>query len=215
MRLARHYGWLVGGLLLLAIGARIWWVAPEELQPGPLLSSARLQSGNYRLVPKPGIETTALVNAILFEGYRPDRHSDFEDTLKAQRSRYVRRDSSHHYVEYLGTFGRIQLHEALDQASRDSGLDQWFVFFPTDLAVDAFFAPDMAILLAPELPKYTVYIPNAREQSYMTVWVAERRVQKVSWSKWYGKPRDSSHRHLTARFPGSSRRRSGPMTVRL
>jgi len=188
MRLARHYGWLVGGLLLLTLGARIWWVSPEELPPGPMLSSARLQTGDYRLVPKPGIDASALVRTSLFEGYSPDRHSDFEETLKGLPSRYVHRDSNYHYVEYLGTFGRFQLHEAHDQASRESGLEYWLVFFPTDLAVDVFFVPDVAILLAPERSKYRVAIPNAHEHSYMTIWVAERRVERISWMKWYGTP---------------------------
>jgi hypothetical protein len=187
VRLGRRYGWLLAAVLLLAVGARIWWVWPEELEPGALLSSARLRGSDYRLLPKAGIETKALVKAALFAGYSPDRHFEFQDAIKAWPSRYVREDSRHHYVEYLGKFGRIQLHAAYDP---ESSIDHWFEFLPTNLGVDAFFVPDVAVFLDSARPRYTVYIPNARDQSYMTVRVAERRVQKVSWITWYGTSQD-------------------------
>jgi len=156
-RLVR-YGWVLAAVVVLAIGARTWWFWPKDLEPGPLLASASLRGSDYRFVPKASTATVTLINSTLFEGYSPDRHFDFEEVVKTRPSRYVRVDAHHHYVEYLGRSGRIQLHSAY---ARESGIDHWFVFFPTNLAVDAFFAPDIAILVAPEKPQYTVYIPNA------------------------------------------------------
>jgi len=64
------------------------------------------------------------------------------------------------------------------------------ITIPTSLSVDAFFNPELAILLSPNKARYGVYIPNAREQSYMTVWVANRQIHKVSWLTWYGPASD-------------------------
>lgn len=182
-----HVGWLLGVGAILAIAARIWWVSPEELEPGPLLSSARLLAGDYRLVPKTTLETRGLIRAEFFEGYDPNHHSEFEETLKDRPSRYVREDSRHHYIEYLGRFGRIQLHSAYDS---ENGFEQWFEFFPTRIAVDEFFAPGVAIILDARRPKYSVAILDGREHSYMTVRVADRQVLKVVWLSWYGKTDD-------------------------
>lgn len=187
MSRSRRYGWLFGVALALAVAAPVWWAWPDDLEPGPLLSSARLRGGDYRLVPKASVETKALVRTSVFEGYSPDRHFDFAEALKERPTRFVREDSHHHYVEYFGRFGRIQLHSAFD---RESGIDHWFEFFPTRLGVDEFFVPDVAIILDVTRPTYTVYIPNGREESYMTVRVAERQVHKVSWVPWYGAAQD-------------------------
>ncbi len=91
MRLGRRYGCFLPAVLLLAVGARIWWAWPEELEPRALLSSARLRGGDYRLLPKVDIETKAVVKATLFEGYSPDPYFEFQDAIKAWSFRYVLR----------------------------------------------------------------------------------------------------------------------------
>ncbi|HZP39229.1 MAG TPA: hypothetical protein VFE48_22295 [Methylomirabilota bacterium] len=173
--------------VVAALAVRVWWVRPGELDPGPLLASARLQGGDYRLVPKMSVGTRALIRAEFFEGYNPEHHFEFEETVKDRPSRYVTEDSHHHYTEYVGRFGRIQLHSAYD---REDGISEWFEFFPASMAVDEFFVPEVAIILDPKRDKFSVYIPNGHEHSYLTVRAAGGRIVKVAWLTWYGRADD-------------------------
>ena len=180
----RFAGVILFAAITLAVVGRIWWVSPQDLEPGPLLRSATMQQGDYRLIPRANTPTKSLVRIAFLEGYSPERDREFQDALKTRPSRYVREDPKHHYVEYLGQFGRIQVHSAHDA---EEGMQQWIAFLPANLRVDEFFVPEVAILLDSTSPKYQVAIPNDVEHTYLLAHVKEGRMWKVVWSTWYGR----------------------------
>lgn len=144
------------------------------------MATAHQRGNDFHLRPKEGLTKATIVNIALFDDYTLDRHQEFRQQIEAMPSMsFVKDGENHHYIEYRGRFGRIQLHMELVP---DAGITEWFEFLPNDLNTHAFFVPEIARLVDVNVGKYSIYIlPTDSDRSHMTVRVQKGRITKVSW----------------------------------
>ena len=169
---------LVVVAIAAALGLRIWWVWPEELPGGPHLQKIEKRGRDYTLHLKAGSSLSDIAALHVFEGYSPSTHFDFEESVSDRPSKYVQDDDHHHYVEYVLEHGRMEFHTEFHP---EIGIGVWVELLPTDLAVDAFFAADVAVNLDLTKDRFKVFIPPNQGYTYMTVFVSDRKVNRIAW----------------------------------
>jgi hypothetical protein len=166
---------LVGGIIIVIVGIalRVWWYWPEKLGGGPLLENIEKRGHDYSLYLKPESSLSDIADLVIFEGYSPSKHIEFKEKMEDEPSQFVHVSNHYHYLEYIAKHGRMQFHE-------EEG-DSWFEFIPTDLPVDSFLRKDIAINLDLNQPDFIVYIPLKREHMHMTIYVKNRKVDRIAW----------------------------------
>jgi hypothetical protein len=158
----------------------MWWDRPEDLvhDGHRLLRSAQRRSDGYVLVPRRSLASGEVIKLALLEGYTPEGHSKFWKAMEERHGRFVSMGSRYSYTEYLGRFGRIRLYEEWGDETWDFG--QWAVFFPTNVPVDEFFAPEVAVLL--DISRKRNFSINIMDHhAHMVVVVEGRHIHTVKW----------------------------------
>ncbi len=174
---------IVAGVVIAiagALGFRVWWYWPEDLPGGRYLEKIEKRGHDYSLHLKPDTSLSDIASLDVFVGYRPSNHSVFQEKMETRPSRFVNDGDQHHYVEYMGEHGRMQFHSSVDE----EGISCWLEFLPTDLAIDTFLSKDIAISLELTEPEFKVYIPAKRDDTYMTVTVKNRKIERIFWSRF-------------------------------
>jgi hypothetical protein len=157
---------LIGTVIIAivgAIGLRVWWYWPKELPGGRYLDRIEKRGQDYTLHPKNGASLSDIVTIHIFEGYHPSNHSEFEENIQDRPSKFVKNSDHHHYMEYMGKYGRMLFHSEFHE---EEGLARWLEFIPIDLPVDNFLAKDVAISLDLTQPEFKVYIQLERQHMY-------------------------------------------------
>jgi hypothetical protein len=172
---------IIGGVILAIVGAlaiRAWWYWPKELHGGPHLEKIEKRGRDYSLHLKTESSLSDIVSLGIFEGYCPSNHLEFEERMADRSSKFVKDEDHHHYVEYMAKHGRMQFHSGFHE---EAGISKWLEFVPTDLPVDSFLSENVAINLDLNQPEFRVYIPLKRNHMYMTVFVKNRKVDRIAW----------------------------------
>lgn len=172
---------IVAGVIAVIVGAlvfRVWSKWPEELPGGRYLERIEKRGRDYALYPKPSVSLSEIASLYVLEGYTPSNHSEFQQRIETRPSKIVQERDDHRYIEYMGQYGRMQFHSSYHL---EEGIAEWLEFLPTDLSIDAFLSADVAINLDLTQPEFKVYISFKPEHMYMTVFVKNRKIDRIVW----------------------------------
>ncbi len=171
---------VVSGVVLAVVGAlglRVWWYWPEELHAGPHVHKMERRGRDYSVHIKQGASLSDVVNLQIFEGYSPSNSSEFRERIESRPSKHVREHDYHSYDEYVAQHGRMRFHFGLG----GDGIYEFFEFLPSDLPVDKFLKPEIAINLDLTVPEFKVYIQHKREHTHMGIVVKSRKIDSIGW----------------------------------